>query len=199
PNLGEASFDFNLGYTGAGLMALGFLTMGALVMYGTGEQFADSGAVFAGQLVQLYTDSLGQWSRPIILAAAFTTMFSTTLTVVDAFPRVLRRAVELIFPASIRKRDSRPLYIWLMLFVVVISLVILQWLGKTFTTMVDLATILSFLTAPVLGYINYRVVTSQQMPDFARPKKGMRVLSWMGLIFLSGFTLLFLFWRLFVA
>ncbi len=149
--------------------------------------------------MQLYTDSLGQWSRPIILAAAFTTMFSTTLTVVDAFPRVLRRAVELIFPASIRKRDSRLLYIWLMLFVVVISLVILQWLGKTFTTMVDLATILSFLTAPVLGYINYRVVTSHQMPEFARPRKGMRVLSWMGLIFLSGFTLLFLFWRLFVA
>ncbi len=199
PSIKEASFDFNLGYTGAGLMALGFLTMGALVMYGTGERFADSGAVFAGQLVELYTNSLGQWSRPIILAAAFTTMFSTTLTVVDAFPRVLRRAAELIFPASVRKRDSRPLYIWLMLFVVVVSLMILQWLGKTFTTMVDLATILSFLTAPILGFINFKVVTSSQMPDFAKPEKGMQTLSWMGLIFLSGFTLLFLFWRIFVA
>lgn len=199
PSIEEATFDFNLGYAGAGLMAIGFLVMGALVMYGSGETFANSGAAFAGQLVQLYTESLGQWSRPIILAAAFTTMFSTTLTVVDAFPRVLRRTAELVLPNQVKSRDNHGLYILFLILVAGISLIILKLLGKSFTTLVDLATILSFLTAPVLGFINYRVVTSPDMPAHARPGKGLRVLSWMGLIFLTGFTLLFLYWHFFVA
>jgi len=197
PKLEESLFDFNLGYGLAGFMAFGFLILGALVMYGTGEKFANSGGAFAGQLVNLYTNSLGGWSRPIILAAAFTTMFSTTLTVVDAFPRELRRVGELLFPNAVKKKDSRQLYISLLLIIAVLSLLLLWFLGKNFTAMVDLATTLSFLTAPILGYINYRVVTSPDMPEYAKPKRGMRILSWLGLIFLAGFALLFLYWRFF--
>lgn len=198
PTVQESTFDFNIGYAGAGLMAVGFLTLGALVMYGTGQQFADSGSAFAGQLVELFTSSLGEWSRPIILACAFTTMFSTTLTVVDAFPRVLRRAGELTLPGLIASRDSHRLYVVLMILVAGTSLLILWLLGKSFTAMVDLATILSFLTAPVLGYINFRVVMGKEMPEGTRPSRGMQILSWLGLAFLTGFALLFLYWRLFV-
>jgi len=198
PSIREVTFDFNVGYIGAGLMAIGFLTLGALVMYGTGAQFADSGSAFAGQLVELYTSSLGQWSRPVILAAAFTTMFSTTLTVVDAFPRVLRRAGEVTMPNVITRRDSKSMYVMLMILVAACSLGILWLLGKSFTAMVDLATILSFLTAPILGYINFRVVTGENMPEGSKPPKGMRILSWLGLVFLTGFALLFIYWRLFV-
>ncbi len=198
PSVRESTFDFNVGYIGAGFMAVGFLTLGALVMYGTGRQFADSGSAFAGQLVELFTSSLGAWSRPIILACAFTTMFSTTLTVVDAFPRVLRRAGELTLPTLVGDRDSHRLYVVFMILVAGASLGILWLLGKSFTAMVDLATILSFLTAPVLGYINYRVVMGEEMPEEARPSRGMRILSWLGLAFLAGFALLFIYWRLFV-
>ncbi|MBD3274209.1 MAG: divalent metal cation transporter [Candidatus Marinimicrobia bacterium] len=198
PSLKEATFDFKFGYVLAGFMAIGFLTMGALVMYGTGETFSNSGAAFAGQLVNLYTETLADWFRPVILAAAFTTMFSTTLTVVDAFPRVLRRAVELIFPKSVQGSDSKRLYVWLMLGVAGMSLFILAILGKNFTAMVDLATILSFLTAPVLGYINFRVVTSESMPEDYRPSKRMQIFSWLGLTFLTGFALLYLYWLIFI-
>lgn len=195
PTLRESLFDFNLGYALAGLMAFGFLILGALVMFGTGETFANSGAAFAGQLVNLYTDSLGNWSRPIILAAAFTTMFSTTLTVVDAFPREMRRVFEILFPTMVPRKDSRRLYVSLLVIIALLSLVLLWVLGKNFTALVDLATILSFLTAPILGYINYRVVTSSEMPKEAQPGTGMRILSWLGLLFLTGFALLFLYWR----
>jgi Mn2+/Fe2+ NRAMP family transporter len=64
--------------------------------------------------------------------------------------------------------------------------------------MVDLATILSFLTAPVLGYINFRVVTSDSMPEEYRPSKRMQVFSWLGLTFLTGFALLYLYWLIFI-
>ncbi|MCF7803880.1 MAG: Nramp family divalent metal transporter [Candidatus Marinimicrobia bacterium] len=198
PSIEEATFDFKFGYGAAAFMALGFLTLGALVMYGTGESFADSGAIFAGQLIDLYANTLGEWSRPIILAAAFTTMFSTTLTVIDAFPRVLRRATELTLPNLVSTRDSKRLYLGFMVVVAGLSVLLLWGLGRSFTAMVDLATILSFLTAPVLAYINFRVVTSPEMPESAKPSRGLRVLSWLGLLFLIGFALFYLYSLLFM-
>ena len=81
PKLKECLVDFNIGYIGAGVLALGFLFLGALVMYGSGEEYATSGTLFASQLIGLYTTNLGDWAYPIIIICAFSTMFSTTLTV----------------------------------------------------------------------------------------------------------------------
>ncbi|MEE9190246.1 MAG: divalent metal cation transporter, partial [Candidatus Neomarinimicrobiota bacterium] len=66
PSLRESLFDFKLGYFGTALLALGFLTLGALVMHGTGEQLAPDGAGFANQIIDIYVRTLGEWSRPII-------------------------------------------------------------------------------------------------------------------------------------
>jgi len=72
------------------------MTLGAYVMFGSGISFSNSGAEFADQLVSLYTQTLGAWSYPIILTAAFSTMFSTTITIVDSFPRVWEGYAQLI-------------------------------------------------------------------------------------------------------
>jgi len=58
--------------------------------------------------------------------------------------------------------------------------------------MVDFATIVSFLTAPALGYLNLRAVTSESVPPDLRPGKGLVALSWIGLAVLSGFAALYL-------
>ncbi len=196
PKLRESLFDFNVGYLSAAFMAISFLLLGALVMHGTGEGFKDSGAAFAGQLIDLYTHNLGSWSYPVIALAAFTTMFSTTLTVTDAFPRVLRRTLEVIFPETVGGYSKIRLYILFIIIVPAISLAVLSLLGKSFTFMVDLATTLSFLTAPLLGYINHRVVTSPDMPREARPPQWLRWLSWSGMLFLIGFAGMFLYWQI---
>ena len=196
PKLRECLIDFNIGYIGAALLALGFLVLGALVMFGSGEEFASSGAVFASQLIGLYTDSLGEWSYTIIIICAFTTMFSTTLTVTDAYPRVTRRILEVLIPAKVDRKDSIRLFRILLVTVPVFSLGVLYFLGDRFTLLVDLATTLSFLTAPILAYINYRLVTADYMPDSGRPKPWLRWLSWSGIAFLTGFALLYIYWRL---
>lgn len=77
--INETLLDFNIGYIGTVILALVFLGLGALVMYGSGEIFSESGTVFANQFFSLYTRLIGQWSLPIIAIAAFATMFSTTL------------------------------------------------------------------------------------------------------------------------
>ncbi|MDP8207612.1 MAG: Nramp family divalent metal transporter [Candidatus Electryonea clarkiae] len=194
PKLKEALFDFNLGYIGTAFLALIFLTLGALTIYGTGEKIDPRGSVFASQLISIYTSNLGAWSYWVILIAAFTTMFSTTLTVTDAFPRVLRRSTELIFP-KLKDNDTRWIYFTWMMIVCSGSMIILGFLAKSMRTMVDIATTLSFLTAPVLGYINFKVITSDQVPLEAQPPTWLRVLSWVGLIFLTGFSILFIIWR----
>ncbi|WP_138431074.1 Nramp family divalent metal transporter [Fodinibius saliphilus] len=194
PKLKESLLDFNIGYIGAAVLALGFLLLGALVMYGSGEEYASSGAVFAGQLIGLYTESLGNWAYTVIIIAAFTTMFSTTLTVTDAYPRVSRRMLEVLMPQTFDEKDNLRLYRLLLIIISALSLGVLYFLGDSFTLMVDLATTLSFLTAPVLAYLNYRLVTAEHMPADCKPKPWLKWLSWSGIIFLTGFALLYIYW-----
>ncbi|MBN2731475.1 MAG: Nramp family divalent metal transporter [Balneolaceae bacterium] len=196
PKLKESLIDFNIGYIGAAVLALGFLFLGALVMFGSGEEYASSGTVFAGQLIGLYTDSLGLWAYPIIIICAFTTMFSTTLTVTDAYPRVSRRMLEVLIPKTFNDRDNLRLYRILLVVISLISLGVLYFLGDQFTLMVDLATTLSFLTAPVLAYINYRLVTADHVPHRCQPKPWLKWLSWSGMLFLTGFALLYIYWQI---
>jgi len=110
PKLKESLLDFNIGYIGAAFLSLGFLALGTLVMYGSGEEYASSGAVFASQLISLYTESLGSWAYPVIVIAAFTTMFSTTLTVTDAYPRVSRRMLEVLLPDAFNDVNNLRIY-----------------------------------------------------------------------------------------
>lgn len=196
PKLRESLLDFNIGYIGAALLALGFLLLGALVMFGSGEEYASSGTAFSGQLISLYTSSLGQWAYPIIIICAFTTMFSTTLTVTDAYPRVSRRMLEVLLPENFDEKDNVRAFRILLISIPLFSLGVLYFLGDQFTLMVDLATTLSFLTAPVLAYINYRLVTADHMPEEFIPKAWLKWLSWSGMVFLTGFALLYLYWLL---
>jgi len=58
--------------------------------------------------------------------------------------------------------------------------------------MVDIATIIAFITAPVLGWLNLKVIRLKHVPENAKPGKFLIVLSWIGLVFLSAFGIYFL-------
>ncbi len=197
PRLKDCIADFNIGYIGAGLLALAFLTLGSLIMYGTDVSFAAGGATFAKQLVTMYTQTLGNWAYWIIIICAFTTMFSTTLTVTDAYPRVSREILSLI--SSRFSAVSTFSYRVLIIFISLFSLIALYWSGSRFTYLIDLATTLSFLTAPVLAFINYRLVMASNFPKDHQPPMWLQILSWAGIVFLTSFTLLFVYWKFFNA
>lgn len=199
PKLKESLLDFNIGYLGAAFLSLGFLALGALVMYGSGEDYASSGAAFASQLISLYTESLGDWSYTVIIIAAFTTMFSTTLTVTDAYPRVSRRMLEVLMSDTFAEKNDTQLYRILLVVISLVTLGVLYFMGDSFTLMVDLATTLSFLTAPILAYLNYRLVTAHHMPDNCKPAPWLKWLSWSGITFLTGFALLYLYWMVWLG
>lgn len=201
PSLREAAVDFHIGYAGATLLALAFLLLGALTMYGTGSEFAGGAVAFAGQFVDLYARSLGDWSRPLIATAALATMLSTTLTVIDAFPRVLRALVEQA-AATDEDRDRpdparhRALYLSGLALIVVGALGVIAVFGAQFTALIDFITTVSFLAAPVVAWLNLRLLTGRWTPEHARPGPALRGLSWAGLVFLVAFSLIWAGWRL---
>ena len=59
-NYKTALFDFNLGYLTTVILGICFIGLGAFVMYNSGESFSENGGEFAGQLINLYTSSLGE-------------------------------------------------------------------------------------------------------------------------------------------
>jgi Mn2+/Fe2+ NRAMP family transporter len=198
PSVRESMLDFNIGYFGTALLAFCFLTLGAGVMFGSGEVFAKSGGAFAQQVISLYTENLGEWSRPVITVAALTVMFSTTLTVVDGFPRAVACLVSRFrepevpdVPTAI----SRYVYWGALVLLGVGSLVVIHIaLGEkeeegAFKDLVDLAITLSFLTTPALAWLNHRAIHGAEVPAEHRPGGGMRIYSWLGIAFSLAFVL----------
>lgn len=195
-SLKESLFDFNIGYWGTVILAICFVSLGALVLHSSGQELSPKGAVFASQIIGIYTSSLGNWSYPIIAIAAFATMFSTTLTCLDAFPRVLRRTTEVLLP-HVEEDKHRKLYWFWIGTVVSGAIFLLIFLKDNMTQFIDMATILSFLTAPILAYLNFKLVMSKHTPEEARPGKLLKAISIAGLVFLSAFSVLFLYWKYF--
>lgn len=198
PKLKEVLFDFNLGYIGAAIIALCFLTLGALVMYGSGQDFASSAAAFSNQLVELYTTSMGDWAFYIIIICAFTTMLSTTITVTSTYPDVVNHLVHIHKNGhSSPEMPSRKRQEYLLVGISAGTLILLWLLGDRFRFLIDLATTLSFLTAPVLAFMNHKLIHQPEVkPDF-RPGKLLYTLSISGIVFLTVFALIYLYWMIF--
>jgi Mn2+/Fe2+ NRAMP family transporter len=191
----EALLDFNIGYLGTALLAFCFVALGAGIMYHSGTRFPESAAGFANQVIALYTETLGAWSKPLIGLSAFTVMFSTTLTVIDGFPRALATLVSRFNGPELPDRVSpinRSVY-WISLVVLGLgSIGIVGFLLGSMVALVDLATVLSFLTAPLLAWLNHRVILAKEMPEEHRPRLAMVAYSWTGIIFSTAFALYFL-------
>lgn len=194
-NLKKALLDFHIGYWGTALLAIGFVLLGAFSFYGTGNELSPKGTVFVSQLIEMYTNNIGEWSKPFIALAAFTTMFSTTLTCFDAFPRLLPPTTTILFP-SLGNYSKRLKSIVSLIVVGCGALIILQFFISSMGTMIKVATILSFVTAPVLAYLNYRVINSDLLPDFAKVSPTLLRFSLFGLISLSLFSVWFILFQL---
>lgn len=191
PSLKETLFDFNLGYIGTAVLALFFLGLGALVMYGTGETPEAKGIPFAHQLISMYTRTLGQWAYYFIAAAAFTCMLSTTITCFDGYTRSIHGSLSIIRGEK-EYRPNGGFYWTIMAVFFASTLLVTGLLMSTMGDLVNLAMIIAFLTAPIVGFINYRLIKSKNVPEQFRIPGWLNLLAQVGLVFLIGFAVLFL-------
>lgn len=183
----SAIFDFNIGYLSTIVLGIGFVSLGALVMHNSGENFSNSASEFSGQLINMYTTSLGNWAYILIGIAALTTMFSTTLTTLDASPRAMHKSTQLLFKSNF----SRGYLFWIVLLTLGTISIFFFFISEM-GVLIKTATILSFITAPFYAIINYKLICSRHTPKKWRPDTSLHILSWLGILFLIGFSLWYL-------
>ncbi|WP_299519881.1 Nramp family divalent metal transporter [Winogradskyella sp.] len=182
-----ALLDFNIGYIGAIILGIVFVCLGYFVMFNTGETFSDKAAIFSNQLIALYAKSLGNWAYVFIGIAAFTTMFSTTITTLDASPRAMSKTLELL----VNKTHKNGYLFWILILVFGTILIFFAFASEM-GLLVKIATILSFVTAPFYAIINYKLISSKHTPKAWRPSLFLHILSWAGILFLIGFSIWYL-------
>mgnify|MGYP001403587694 FL=1 len=179
--------DFNIGYIGTFLLAIGFLFLGSLVMFGTDTKLSNDGSIFSLQLIEMYSKNLGDWSYLLIGIAAFTTMFSTTLTTLDASPRVMNKSIELISEKKIKNGYNY----WIIILISGTIFIFFFYLSEM-GSLIKIATVLSFLTAPIYAIMNYLLIFSKHTPKNFKPSIFMNILSIIGILFLIAFNIWYL-------
>lgn len=184
----QAIFDFNIGFIGTLILGVCFVALGALVMFNSGETFSGSAVQFSQQLINLYTKNLGSEISIFIAAAAFTTMFSTTITTLDASPRAMTKTFDLLTSKSYKN-----MYWFWISFLALGTIAILVFFRSEMAVLIKIATILSFLTAPFFAIINFLLISGKHTPKKWRPSVPLKILSWIGIFFLIAFSCWFIF------
>lgn len=181
----DGLFDFNVGYIGTAILALVFLALGAIVQYGSGEAVEQAGTKYIAQLIKMYAYAIGDWSRLLIAFIAFMCMFGTTITVIDGYSRANAETLRVLF--NKQESSQMQLNLW-MTFASVAGIVIITFFMGDVAKMLTFAMICSFVSTPIFAWLNLSLVLKGEH----RVKGGLLWLSVIGLIYLSGFTLLFL-------
>lgn len=186
-NTKQSLFDFNTGYFATIIIGVLFMSLGALMFYQSGEILSPKAGVFANQLIAIYKNNLGSTVGWLVGIAAFTTMFSTTITALDASPKAMSKSVEKI----VEKKYKNAYLLWLIVLVLG-TLIILKFFTTSMGGMIKIATIVSFLTAPFYAIANFWLVSSKNMPKKWQPSLMMKVWSVLGILFLIGFSIWYL-------
>ncbi|HCN18477.1 MULTISPECIES: NRAMP family divalent metal transporter [Psychrobacter] len=180
----QGLLDFNVGYTVSAILALFFLSLGVFVQYGSGQEIELVGGAYINQLINMYTATIGEWSKLLVAFVAFMCMFGTTITCADGYGRANAECWRLL--KGEKEINKKQIAFWTT-YAIGGGLVIITFFTGQLGAMLKFAMISAFVSAPIFGWLNYSLVTKHKKLSF-----GMNVLSIAGLIFLAGFALLFL-------
>ena len=187
PSLKEALQEFNTGYIMTAVLAIFFLIIGLMTLYGTNTELSGNAVIFADQVVQLFTTHIGRWAYIFIAVSAFATMFSTCMTAHDAISRV---SIDIIGHLSPKNKDfsRKRHYATGVIILALVNYLVVTLFSANMGFLVALATFVSFVLAPIVGYMNIKNVMSHDLPREYRPKIGLQWLTYIGIIFLGLFA-----------
>ncbi|MEP2281129.1 divalent metal cation transporter [Maribacter sp.] len=188
PSLKESLQEFNIGYTITAVLAIFFMIIGWFTLYGTNIQLSNNAVSFADQVVRLFTQHIGSWAYLFIAISAFATMFSTCMTAHDALTRVSLDIISLLKPKS-NWFSTKAAFALGVLVLTLINFVVIAAFSANMGNLVALATFVSFVVAPVIGYMNLKNVTSKDIDPKFQPGKKLKFLTYAGILFLSCFAL----------
>jgi Mn2+/Fe2+ NRAMP family transporter len=184
PTLKHALHEFNTGYLLTAVLAIFFLVIGCMTLYGSGTALSGNAVTFADQVINLFTIHIGNWAYVFIAVSAFATMYSTCLTQHDAISRVSVDIIGLLV-SDHEKYTEKKYYIIGIVSIALGSIIVLYTLGANMGLILAVATAISFVLAPLVGYMNLKNVMSNDVPKADQPKKGLQLLTYVGIVFLS--------------
>ncbi|SHJ60306.1 NRAMP family divalent metal transporter [Pseudozobellia thermophila] len=192
PSLRESLTEFNTGYIMTALLAVFFLVIGWATLYGTQTELSGNAVTFADQVVQLFTTHIGPWAYIFIAVSAFATMFSTCMTAHDAVARVSLDTLDLLLP-KVRITGNKAYFALAIVLLALINYTVVSVFSANMGQLVALATFVSFVVAPIVGYMNLKNVMSEEIPLQHRPHIWLQYLTYAGIVFLTCFSLYY-FW-----
>ena len=167
------------------MLALVFLALGALVQYGSGVELETEGSAYVGQLLQMYGKAIGQWSLPLVAFVAFACMYGTVITVIDGYGRACAESLRLL-----RKQDdfsNRSLHVW-------VSAIAVSGIahhpGHEQLSRIDAQVRHDQRVRDRAGLCMAEFQSRADPSERCRPRCA--TLSYAGLIYLAGFSVLFL-------
>ena len=194
PTLKETLFDFNLGYWISAFLSICFLVIGAYLVYGTGTVLPKNSVGFASSVITLYTNNIGDWSYLIIAISAFSIMFGTSIGVFDGYSRVLQRTTNILFiKTEANNGNAKKFYIGAIIVLALGAFSITAFFMGQFKNLIDLATSISFLIAPLVAIANFKLVGKKYIDSAFTPTPIMKFISYLGIIFLTGFALFYIY------
>lgn len=181
----QGMVDFNVGYMTSAILALFFLALGVFVQYGSGKEIAMQGGAYVVQLIEMYTQTIGEWSRLLVTFIAFLCMFGTVITCIDGYGRTNAESLSLIKSGD-TLLSEKYVKLWTT-FTAIAGYVLIAFFMGQLAALLKFAMISAFVTAPIFGCLNYSLIKSEN--------KLTPVMKWYaiaGIAFLLAFTLLFL-------
>ena len=186
PSLKESLFDFNLGYLFATILSLMFLIIGAFTVYGTGQLLEGNATQFTKKLFGIFTTNLGNWSYWIIAIAALGTIYGTLITVMDAFTRGFVRGFLVLGKTQNNETEKQAAlsknYKIFLPIIAIGGFSLFYFSAASMVKILEFATIIGFLTAPIIAFLNIRAITNDAIPVAFRPSKRMIALAYLGLM-----------------
>lgn len=182
--------DFNSGYIFTALMALAFLLIGAYTVYGSGTQLTGNSVQFSKALINIFANALGPWSKWVFALAALGTIYGTLIVVIDVFARAFITSSDYVFGS--RHSSSETIHRWTLFFIAIGAFLIFMFLSRSMIEMLELATIVGFLCAPLIAFLNMKVILDVEKSGQTRLPVWIKALSYPGLAFLTLFALYYI-------
>ncbi|MFT5072405.1 MAG: Mn2+/Fe2+ NRAMP family transporter [Chitinophagales bacterium] len=190
PSLKETLREFNIAYWISAFLSICFLTLGAYLVFSSGESMPSGNVPFTGKVISLFTQTFGKWSFYLIAIASFAIMFGTTIGVLDGYSRTISKIIVLFKRGE---QNSQKSYNVCLAITALGSILVIYFFNNNFSALINFATTLSFLIAPLIAILNFKLVTGKDLKKEDQPGLGLRILSYLGIILLTAFSIFYLY------
>jgi Mn2+/Fe2+ NRAMP family transporter len=186
--LKKSLLDLRVGFGVSLLIALIFVSLGAVVLHPRGVDL--EGVDLAVKLSQVYTETVGAWAFPLFIGVAFVAIWGSYYANADGVPRMFEQLWNSVTGKS-ETSELRPLRVGYTLAILLGGLLLATvWQRPLF--LVILAVSAGLIAYPLIYVLNIHAVTKLIDPEF-RPSRFNLFVAYLGVVYsVVGVTLLLL-------